>query len=236
MNTRITMTTIMRKGTAMDKELGFLHILQSVDAFFPIGAFTLSNGLESYVTEGWITSPETLQEYLQGFLYAFPYQDLGLLQLAFTHAEDPAYIAELDAVAGAMKLPREVRQGSQRMGKRLRKALEKMEVLSPALQEYREGYHPIVLGLYGRSWGIDCRQLLMMYGYGVISAVVNNAVKLVPLSQLEGQRVLHECLPLLQKAVETAMEVSIEELGISAAANDIHCMRHERLYSRQYMS
>ena len=220
----------------MDKELGFLHILQSVDAFFPIGAFTLSNGLESYVTEEWITSPETLQDYLQGFLYAFPYQDLGLLQLAFRNAEKPACIAELDAVAAAMKLPREVRQGSQRMGKRLRKALEKMEVLPPALQLYRDGYHPIVLGLYGQSCGIECRQLLMMYGYGVISAIVNNAVKLVPLSQLEGQRVLHVSLPLLEKAVAQAMEVRLEELGISAAANDIHCMRHERLYSRQYMS
>ncbi len=233
MSTRSIMTM---KATAMDKELGFLQILQSVDAFFPIGAFTLSNGLESYVTEGWISTPAELADYLRGFLYAFPYQDLGLLQLAFSRGEDPACLAELDAVAGAMKLPREVRQGSQRMGKRLRKALEKMEMLSPALQAYRDGYHPIALGLYGRSCGIDCRQLLMMYGYGVISAVVNNAVKLVPLSQLEGQRVLHEALPLLQKAVEQAMEVQPEELGISAAANDIHCMRHERLYSRQYMS
>ena len=29
-----------------------------------------------------------------------------------------------------------------------------------------------------------------MYGYSVISAIVNNAVKLVPLSQLGGQRIL----------------------------------------------
>lgn len=220
----------------MSNSPGFLQVLQTVDAFFPIGAFTLSNGLESYVTEEWIQTPADLQEYIEGFLYAFPYQDLGLLQLAYTHAEEQTYIKELDQTAAAMKTPQEVRQGSFRMGKRLAKALEKMGGQPAFLSWYREGCHPIVLGLYGQACGIPRRQLLEMYGYSVLSAIVNNAVKLVPLSQLEGQRVLHESLPRLEKAVEQAMAVDIDALGISAAANDIHCMRHERLYSRQYMS
>ena len=33
-----------------------------------------------------------------------------------------------------------------------------------------------------------------------------------------------------------SLDVTIDELGVSAVANDIHCMRHERLYTRQYMS
>ncbi len=220
----------------MNSSSGFLQVLQTVDAFFPIGAFTLSNGLESYVTEEWIQTPADLQEYIEGFLYAFPYQDLGLLQLSYTHAGEQAYIKELDQTAAAMKTPQEVRQGSFRMGKRMAKALEKMGGQPAFLSWYREGCHPIVLGLYGQACGIPVQQLLEMYGYSVLSAIVNNAVKLVPLSQLEGQRVLHESLPLLEKAVEQAMAVDIDELGISAAANDIHCMRHEKLYSRQYMS
>ena len=75
-----------------------------------------------------------------------------------------------------------------------------------------------------------------MYGYGTISAIVNNAVKLVPLSQMEGQRILHGCFEVLEQCVKKTLGVTTDELGVSAVANDIHCMRHERLYTRQYMS
>ena len=50
----------------MDNMIGFMKIMQSVDAFFPIGAFTLSNGLESYVLEDWIRTPEDLKHWLGG--------------------------------------------------------------------------------------------------------------------------------------------------------------------------
>ena len=39
------------------KEMGnMLRMLQTIDAFFPIGAFTLSNGLEDYVAAERISS------------------------------------------------------------------------------------------------------------------------------------------------------------------------------------
>ena len=47
----------MKRCEDMDNKIGFMKIMQSVDAFFPIGAFTLSNGLESYVLEDWIRTP-----------------------------------------------------------------------------------------------------------------------------------------------------------------------------------
>mgnify|MGYP004571421817 FL=1 len=75
-----------------------------------------------------------------------------------------------------------------------------------------------------------------MYGYSVISAIVNNAVKLVPLSQLGGQRILFEEMEKLTEAAEKAMKTETEMLGVSGAAYEIHCMNHEHLYSRQYMS
>lgn len=65
---------------------------------------------------------------------------------------------------------------------------------------------------------------------------MNNAVKLVPLSQLAGQRVLFSCFNDLRAAAKKAAEVETELLGVSGTAYEIHCMNHEHLYSRQYMS
>ncbi len=220
----------------MDNILGFMRVMQSVDAFFPIGAFTLSNGLENYVLEDWIRSSEDLEKYILGFLHSFPYQDLGLVHLAYENAENKAYITLLDETAAAMKIPQEVRNGSRRIGKRLIKALDKIGDEKMLNVWYDNGFHPIALGIYGKHCKIEEEQLLIMYGYGAMSSIVNNAVKLVPLGQVDGQKVLYDSFEKLENAVKKAQSITIDDLGISAPANEIHCMRHERLYTRQYMS
>lgn len=223
---------------------GFLSILQSVDAFFPIGAFTLSNGLEDYVVRDRIRTSEDLRNYLKGFMQIFPYNDLGVLSLAYRSCKDRKAILRLDGIACAMKGAREVRVGSSRMCSRYMKAREAMQDFHEELVWYSEqikkgqanGSHPIALGMYGALTGLEQQYLLTMYAYSVLSAIVNNAVKLVPLSQLDGQRVLYEKLEELVELAERAMQVEPEELGISGTAYEIHCMNHEQLYSRQYMS
>lgn len=239
----------MPTGTATVTELpmnekNFLKLLQSVDAFFPIGAFTLSNGLEDYVLRERIGTTEELSQYLKGFLQIFPYNDLGLLSLAYRHAKDRAFLLRLDQLAGAMKSAKEVRIGSCRMCSRYVKAREAMGDCTGGLLWYKEqikqkealGFMPIALGIYGAELAFPAEELLTMYGYSMLSAIVNNAVKLVPLSQLEGQRVLFEHLEMLDTAAKRAEETELSDIGISGTAYEIHCMNHEHLYSRQYMS
>ena len=56
----------------MTEDMGFLGMMQSLDAFFPVGAFTLSNGLEDYVLRDRIQNGKDLENYIQGFLQIFP--------------------------------------------------------------------------------------------------------------------------------------------------------------------
>lgn len=225
-------------------EKNFLKLLQSVDAFFPIGTFTLSNGLEDYVVRERMQTAEELSLYLEGFLEVFPYNDLGLLSLAYRNTGNPAFLLRLDQLAGAMKSAREVRIGSSRVCSRYLKAREAMGDCIEELFWYRKqikekkalGFMPIALGLYAAGLAFPEEEILAMYGYSILSAIVNNAVKLVPLSQLEGQRVLFGHLEGLYAAIKKARDVEISDIGISGAAYEIHCMNHEHLYSRQYMS
>ena len=222
----------------------FLKLLQSVDAFFPIGAFTLSNGLEDYVVRDRIRSEQELGEYLEGFLQIFPYNDLGLVAFAYKYFTDHERILYLDQVAVAMKSAKEIRQGSIRMCSRYIKAREAIGDCTPGLCWYSKlvkekkaaGCYPIALGIYAAELEFPVQQLLIMYGYNVISAIVNNAVKLVPLSQMAGQRILNKYFEKLEGAVQMAQSIPLELLGISGGAYEIHCMNHEYLYSRQYMS
>lgn len=234
----------MEALTTMNSAAAFLNILQSVDAFFPVGAFTLSNGLEDYVIGERLTGSDELRQYLEGFMQLFPYNDLGILSLAYTHYSDMQYITELDGIAAATKSACEVRTGTMRMCARYLKARKAMGDCRGQLEKYAEviakeeafGIHAIALGIYGAEVKIGQDALLLMYGYSVLSAIVNNAVKLVPLSQTEGQKILYECMGGMESLAERAAHMDLTEIGISGATYEIHCMNHENLYSRQYSS
>lgn len=63
--------SVTAMDTAMTEDMGFLGMMQSLDAFFPVGAFTLSNGLEDYVLRDRIQNGKDLENYIQGFFRFF---------------------------------------------------------------------------------------------------------------------------------------------------------------------
>ena len=223
----------------------FFNMLQAVDAFFPVGAFTLSNGLETYVQQEVFQTPEDLDRYLEDYLRLLPENDLGFMYLGWKFRENKQMLCRLDWLASAAKPAKEIREGSQKVALRFLKAVEKMDGgLNGHLYWYYEeikkkrmdGCHPIVLGLYAGEMAMDIKTALGMYGYSILSAIVNNAVKLVPLSQMEGQRILNRHLPQLQEAVERTLQIDMDKIGISGCAWDIRCLQHQWLYARLYMS
>ena len=68
------------------------------------------------------------------------------------------------------------------------------------------------------------------------SAPFTNGVKLIPLSQMDGQDILFDLRSALLQAVELSLEPNLEWLGAATLANDIRSMQHEVLYTRLYMS
>lgn len=110
----------------LNKLTAFLNMLQTVDAYFPIGTFTLSNGLETYVQQEKIKNCEHLQVFIDSYMKALPYNDLGLMYHAFLKAEDEEAVITLDMLCSAMKSAFEIREGSRKTCMRFLKAEEKM--------------------------------------------------------------------------------------------------------------
>ena len=224
-------------------ELKRLYMLQICDSLFPIGAFTLSNGLETYVQRGAVHSPETLAAYLADYLALAPYQELGVAALAMQYASELENWQRLDRLYTACRAPMEVRQGSAKLCMRLIKAAEQIAPVE-SLREYRAciadgtctGQHPIAVGLFAAAHKVKMQEALSIYGYSLLSGLTTHAAKCVPLRQLEAQRVLRESFPRLLDAVQTALSVTEDEIGIGGPAFDIFAMQHETLYSRLYMS
>lgn len=103
----------------MTDTAGLMHILQICDSLFPVGAFTLSNGLETYVQHDIITSPQGLEEYLHSYISVLPYNELGAAAAAYN--ADEKELCRLDEIYSAVKTPFEIRSGSEKVTRRFSK-------------------------------------------------------------------------------------------------------------------
>ncbi|MCQ9120881.1 urease accessory protein UreF [Rodentibacter pneumotropicus] len=221
-------------------------LLHLVDPTLPIGGFNHSNGLETFVQQHIVDSKATLEDYVQTqLLQNWIYNDGAYLSLAFDAMESCNFdrLCELDWELSAMKVARESREGSFKLGVRLLKIFIRYEN-HPVLMAYQQaitekrvqGYFPIVFAMIARAMGLNKADTLYAFYYNAAVGAITNGVKLIPLSQMDGQDILFSLRRPLQQAVELSLNPSPDWLGAATLANDIRAMQHEQLYTRLYMS
>lgn len=98
------------------------------------------------------------------------------------------------------------------------------------------GHYPLALGVAARALGIGVRQALESLCYGVVSGFVSAAVRLVPLGQTDGQRVMAETEEAAAAAVEVALALPLEEAYSTGPGHEIRAMAHKRLHTRLFVT
>ncbi|ONI44205.1 hypothetical protein AN641_01135 [Candidatus Epulonipiscioides gigas] len=215
-----------------------LYLLMQVnDSSFPIGAYTQSYGLESYVVYDQIKTKEDALNYiLTNLKTTMSYTELLAVSLSFdyTKANQIDNLCKLDKKLLALKSAKEIRDASLKLGSRFAKAISSMDIAF--LKNLNLLNYSV---LYGALWsciGISKKTALSFYIYSQTSAMVTNCVKLVPLSQTAGQQILYEISKEYDNIIDNVFSMNESDLGLSTPALDIRCMQHEILYSRLYMS
>lgn len=223
-----------------------LNLLHLSDPTLPIGGFSHSAGLETYVQAGSVHNKETAKEYIKGMLFSnIQHSDAALLSLAFDAAVENNIdeICELDQLCHAIKLPEEIRIASTKLGIRLHKIFIHNIVsdLTISFSDMIESkiikpHYCIAFALYAVSLKLNKSEALSGFYYNALTAMVNNCVKLIPLGQQDGQKLLYTLMNLLNELVTKSLNPDQRSIGISCAGFDIRSMQHEQLYSRLYMS
>ena len=96
-----------------------LSLLQLCDPALPIGGFSHSAGLETYVQYGIVKDKRTASEFIYAQLSRnIFYTDASFVSLAFDAASigDLDLLLQLDEECTAVKLPKEIRIASQKLG------------------------------------------------------------------------------------------------------------------------
>jgi urease accessory protein len=96
--------------------------------------------------------------------------------------------------------------------------------------------YPVAVALCAAVSGVEPRPALVAYLQAFASALVTAGVKLIPLGQTDGQRVVAELESIVERAADTALQRPLDDLGSAAPMIDLLSMRHETQYTRLFRS
>ena len=239
---RITGTAMSRRQAPLEPA-ALYRLLAWLSPGYPIGAFSYSGGIEWAVEAGDIGDAATLQRWLavmigegggfcDGVFLAHAYR-------AIEHGEDAALraVAEL---AAAFSPSKERYLETTAQG---RAFLDTTRAAwpTPALDRLVAVWDgdvalPVAVGVACGGHGIALELALHAYLHALTTNLISTGVRLIPLGQTDGQRVLAALEPVVTATVTRALATALDEVGSAAFRGDIASMRHENQYTRLFRS
>lgn len=220
-----------------------LPLLLWLSPAFPVGSFAYSHGLEWAIEAGDVNDAATLRDWLGDLLrFGAPRNDAILFASAFraAAAQDKDEIARLNelAVALAGSAERRLETVSQGMaflaamrGAWATPAFDLIETKGDEPVAY-----PIAVALAASGHGLALHASLQAFVLSLLANLVSAAVRLGPIGQSDGQRVLAGLLHDAKRLAAEAAPAGPDDLGACALRSDIAAMRHETQYSRLFRS
>lgn len=229
-------------------------LLQINDALFPVGGYSHSYGLETYIQKNLVYNQKSALDYVGKYIsHNLLYGDMLAVKLAWDicmrnteHMQVMKELCNLDQVVTASRAPFELRQASEKIASRFVKTLMNLQIdyELPWFAEYartggkdfRRKNYAVAYGVFCASAGLGLDSSLSHLLYAQTSALVTNCVKTIPLSQTAGQQILFECMKKFDEIVAQVKQKGLDDYALSLPGADIRSMQHEALYSRLYMS
>ena len=225
MITATAITTMMI--TAMTENSSLLTMLQWLSPAFPIGAFAYSHGLEWAIEAGHVKDALSLQLWFEDLItLGSGRSDAILVALAY-QAEDRAALKNLNDLALALSPSAERRSETVLQGDAFGQTVKDVWNLDAQGLSY-----PVAVGYSARCEGLQRKEITAAYLQAFVANLISAAVRLVPLGQTQGQRVLHVLMPDIQKVALEALSATEDDLTSAAFLSDIASMCHETLKTR----
>ncbi len=233
------------KPAPVDDALSFLSCLQLADSFFPSGLYTLSHGLETAVQFGQVDAT-SLGSLLAAYLRAgFGSTDgIALARAHRASEEDHLPLALLaDKRLTAVKLPREARETSWRVGRQLLN-IGRWIFGKQILHEYTQhvengdtpGNHAIVLGLTMATLGISREKAVLSELYAFSTSLVAAGVRLNVVDYRVDQEILHHHRSVMVEVAHANCTKEVQDIASSVPWIDVMTMCHEQAQVRLFMS
>ncbi|MGB6431415.1 MAG: urease accessory UreF family protein [Candidatus Acidiferrales bacterium] len=223
-----------------------LSLLQFSDGLFPAGGYAHSLGLETYVQSGTVNDAAGVESFVRAYLEnsAGPTDAVAAISASRAAAAgDLAACVELDGALEAMKCAAELRDASRQMGRqtlRIAAAVSESAIIAEFFAAVTSGrtpgHHAVAFGLIANAQGWDARSTASALLYAVSAQLVGAALRLMPLGQLAGQRILWNLRPVIARLAAEAERGAADEIWSFVPAIEIAAMQHAQLSARLFRS
>ena len=220
--------------------LSLLRLCQLVSPALPVGAYHFSQGLEFAVCSDRVRDASSATEWIGGLAEsAIGQLDLPVLFRLYDawSDNDPIDARRWSQYLIASRETMELRAEERHMGKALAKVLIELELATA--REWiasDDTCFASMFALAACTWHIERIACGQAYLWMWCENQVLAALKLLPIGQSAGQRILNRLLQRIPGIVEQARAVADSDIGIAAVAHGMVCAWHETQYSRLFRS
>jgi urease accessory protein len=210
---------------------------------FPVGAFSYSSGLEWAVEAGDIKDAATLQRWL-AVIIGEGGSSCDAAIFANAHraatANDDALLRATAEFAVALAPSRERHLETTSQGRAFVDtvraawpcaALERLAAVWDGALAY-----PVAVATAAAGHAVPLAPALHAYVHAAAANLISAGVRLIPLGQTDGQRVLAALEDAITGAAARAMGTALDDIGGAAFRADLAAMRHEAQYTRLFRS
>jgi urease accessory protein len=226
----------MDRITVMTETRALQRLLAWLSPAFPVGAFAYSGGLESAIADGRVRNPSALASWIKGNLrHGSVSVDAVILADAHSKFEDAAELAGLADLCLALT------PSGQRV--------KELNLIGNAFVDAASAWpsdvferlpkpcpYPVAVGAIAAANGIGAHDTLVAFLSAYCQSQISVAIRLVPLGQTDGLKVLAQLESLIAECATIAAQTSLNDIGAIGYATDIAAMAHETLGTRIFRS
>jgi len=218
--------------------LSELRLYQLISPLLPIGNFTYTRSLAWAIEARWITDIPSLKNWVSNVIdHSIVTLELPiLLRLlnAFYDSDDASVVRWTQWLIACRETP-ELRREEQQRGAALARLLPSLGVRIPEdLSTHVAKCQLTGFALAAYKWGIDAHKLCCGYCWGWLENIALTGVKLIPLGQTDGQKIMFELAEKIPLSVEKALNLKDFDINNSTPALAIASSRHETQYTRLF--
>jgi urease accessory protein len=220
-----------------------LPLLVWLSPAFPVGGFAYSHGLEWAVEAGAVRDADTAREWIRDLVERASGRNDAVLLAAAWRA---AAAGDADALGEAAELAVALQPSAERhleataqgaafvTAARAAWAVASLDLLARACDG--EVAYPVAVGVLAAGHAVPLDATLRAYLTAFAGNLVSAAVRLGPIGQTDGQRIMAALLPVVASVAREAEAATLDDLGGASFRSDIASLRHETQYTRLFRS
>jgi urease accessory protein len=231
----------MTMGIEPETPQALYRLMAWLSPAYPVGAFSYSSGIEWAVESGDIKDAGTLKDWLATMLSdGGGFCDAVLFAHAHRAVEDEGELRDIAELAAALAPSKERHLETTAQGNAFVEATRAAWPCA-ALDRLKQSWdgpiaYPVAVAVAAAGHDIPLGAALAAFLQALVANWVSAGVRLVPLGQTDGLRVVAALEPAVAATAQRALVTALDDMGASAFRADLASLRHETQYTRLFRS